>query len=68
MPNNQQTINDIESIVAGTDSVRPMFVPLDVDEGDLVYYHRDGVYDIFLEGKRYNVVPYPSVRLFMRKD
>jgi len=68
VPNNQMAINDVETILAGTDSLRPMFVPLDVEEGDFVYYHKDGGEDIFLEGKHYVVVSYSSVRLFVRDD
>ena len=68
VPNNQMTFNDIDSLIAGTDSVKPMFVPMDVEEGDFIYYHKDGGEDIFLDGRHYVVVQYTSVRLFVRKE
>ena len=57
--------NDINSIISGK-TEKPNYIPLDVMEGDTVYYHKNTGDDIYLNGKNYSIIAYPAIKLFLR--
>ena len=60
--------DDLHAILNGKSEERPIFIPLDLQEGDVVYFPKEVGDEIFLDGKSYKVVPYPAMRLFIREE
>jgi chaperonin GroES len=53
-------------VVLERETVKHKFIPLDVQERDIVYYNKEAGEEIRLNGKDYVIVPYPAIRLFIR--
>jgi len=63
----QKQGNDIESILEGDGQMKMSFIPLDIEEGDKVYFKRHAADNIMLNGKDYLVIPYTAIKVFIRK-
>lgn len=66
VPNSQAIVSEMDSLISGSDTVKPLFVPMDVEEGDHVYYQKDAGDPIILDGKDYLIIPYMAIRLFIK--
>ena len=46
----------------------PIYLPLDVENGDVVYFPKGSMEPIMLDGEQLGVVPYPSIKVYMRDE
>lgn len=64
---NDPAMDDLANIL-GESNTKPKFIPLDIKENDVVYYHKDAGEEIYLNGKLYVILPYVAIKLFTRDD
>jgi co-chaperonin GroES (HSP10) len=57
--------SEVDRLIKGEESI-PQYIPLDIENGDKVYYEKSHAEDIFLEGKRYIIIPYVAIKLYIR--
>jgi len=46
----------------------PIYLPLDVEIGDTVYFPKGSMEPIILDGKQYHIVSYPAIKVFTRDE
>jgi co-chaperonin GroES (HSP10) len=46
----------------------PMYLPLDIEIGDTVYFNKSAAETVMLEGQLFHVVPYPEIKLYTRRQ
>lgn len=66
----QTAEHDVSTVLGESSSlqVKAQFIPLDVKEGDMVYYNKGAGEEIMLNGKIYVILPYPMIKLFIRSE
>ena len=57
--------DEITALVEGR-KVQAKFIPLDIEEGDIVYYTKEAADEVFLENKHYIIIPYLAIKLYLR--
>ena len=59
--------DDVTALISGTQS-SPIYLPLDVEKEDVVYFPKSAMEPVMLDGVQYYVVPYPAVKVFVRDE
>jgi hypothetical protein len=59
--------DDVTALISGTQSC-PIYLPLDVEKEDVVYFPKNSMEPIKLDGRQYYVVPYPAIKVFVREE
>jgi len=59
--------DDVTALISGTQS-SPVYLPLDVEKEDVVYFPKSSMEPIMLDGTQYYVVPYPAIKVFVREE
>lgn len=55
--------DEMASLLEQQDAVKVRYIPLDVNEGDTVYFNKDAADAVLLDGKQYLILPYGQIRL-----
>jgi co-chaperonin GroES (HSP10) len=44
----------------------PMYLPLEVEIGDVVYFSKGSLETVMLDGQAYHLISYPSIKMYTR--
>ena len=60
------TNDSVESFLNDVSSLQAKYVPLEIEIGDLIFYEKIGEIPIMIESEQYFIIPYPTIKLFIR--
>ena len=69
IPSHVDNDNDLGSInLYGKNKMKAQFIPLDIHEGDIIYYDNGVSKQLMLNGKIYMIVSYNNINVFIRDN